>query len=356
MWDSKMNNTSRTATISPDVTIQVAVCTFSVSAVVLGLPGNFLLIHAVRSRKQMQNDKNYFIVSLACSDLAGLLIAVPFLTLNYGNFSLYMPEVLCKVLPPAGSVMLAISMYTHVAIALERRRAIVFPLLPKPSPRRIKIFIWTIWLVPLLVLGPTTSYFHGSHSLVFCTIHRKLRNEFMITYLAGIPTVVFFIPLGIIIWAYRQVIYALKQNVIPSEGSESNFAVMARIKNHQKVINSLIALACIFTALTFPFCIVNILIALFINGPPKASLVLGSAFPITLSIHFTTYVLNPVTLYTTSTDYRTAINESFNVWRNIFCKKCCHCKNKGSLNNEEHCNTVPGVIVLSVIKKRGDGN
>ena len=127
------------------------------------------LLHAVRCRKQMQNAKNFFIVSLACSDIVALLVSTPFSTLNFGHLLREMPEAVCKSIVPTGCVVMIISVYTHVAIAYERRRAIVFPLLPKPSPRIIKTFITIIWLVPTFVIGPTIYHISRVFQRQFCT-------------------------------------------------------------------------------------------------------------------------------------------------------------------------------------------
>ena len=93
---TKFEGNSRTTLDVGNIHINFAMCTLSIAAITFGLPGNGLIIHAVRSRKQMQNARNHFIVSLACSDLVALLISVPFSTLNFSRVLCYMPEAVCK--------------------------------------------------------------------------------------------------------------------------------------------------------------------------------------------------------------------------------------------------------------------
>ena len=140
-FEGTSSTTNRTTLDTGNAHLKIAMSTISIVAILLGILDNILIIHAVRSGKQMQNARNHFFVSLACSDIVVLLMFVPFAALNIGHVLRYMSEVVCKTLMPTGSVMVVISLYTHVAIALERCRAIVFPLLPKPSPRTIKTFI-----------------------------------------------------------------------------------------------------------------------------------------------------------------------------------------------------------------------
>ena len=195
----------------------------------------------------MQNARNHFIVSLACSDLVALLTTVPFSTLNFGNVVRYMPEVLCRTLVPTGSVVVAISVYTHVAIALERCRAIVFLLLPKPSQRTIKIFIAIIWLVPVLILSPL--YYQIGKVLLgqSCTVNilNGPKEAYMRAFVLIGTASIFVIPLGVLTWSYRQIICTLKQNTASiKELMETNAAVDVRLKNQRKVVNCLITLVC----------------------------------------------------------------------------------------------------------------
>ena len=177
----------------------------------------------------MQNARTYFIVSLACSDIVALLISIPFSMLNSGEFLSYMPEAVCKTLMPIGSVVVAISLYTHIAIPLERRRAIVFPLLPKPSPRRIKTFIVIIWLVPAIIVGPTIYHISRIFSTHICAFNLLIGpGQVYSRIFVSIATAAnLAIPLGVLTWSYRQVIRTLKQNAAAIEELAGTSAAVA---------------------------------------------------------------------------------------------------------------------------------
>ena len=168
-FDCNASTTNRTLDTGI-VHMCIAMSTISIVGILLGFPGNILIVHGVMCCKQMQKAQNYFIQSLAFFDSVALLISVPFATLNRGHYLRYMPNVVCKTLMPTSSIVVVVSVYTHVAIALERRRAIVFPLLPKPSPKRIKTFIANIWLVPTLIIALLYYHFSKVSFGYFCTL------------------------------------------------------------------------------------------------------------------------------------------------------------------------------------------
>ena len=333
--------------------ITIAMSTFSIAAVVLGLPGNVLIIHAVRGRKQMQNARNYFILSLACADIVALLICVPFYTLNFAHIVCHMPEALCKSLVPTGNVLVIVSLYTHVAIALERRRAIVFPLLPKPSPRRIKTLIAIVWAVPVIVMGPTSYYFSQVYSENFCFFRSDLGEAYWKAFFVTFVIINFVIPLAVLIWSYRQIVRALRQNIAPIEElAETNAAVVLRLKNQRKVVNCLIILVCAFVALTFPFYSAVVLSVFMI----KLDLYFPFTFNVvTLCIHFLLFSLNPIILYASSTEYRLAFNANFKLWKHFFLR-IFSCFKKSKPLNSDHSKTSFSVITLSVINKECEGS
>ena len=355
--ESNNSAANRTTPDVGNVHISFATCTLSIAAVVLGLPGNILIIHAVRSRKQMQNARNYFIESLACSDIVALLIIVPFSTLNIGQFLRYIPEGACKSLVPTTNIVVAISLFTHAAIALERRRAIVFPFLTKPSPRRIKSFIAIIWLVPAIVLGPTSyPVIRVSSTGHICTYDFTIGpgEAYISTFFFASTASSFVIPLVVTTCSYRQIIRTLKQNAAEIEElAEANAAVALRLKNQRQVVNSLLILVCAFVILITPFGIVCLL--WFMGNDTKASSANLRHRLVTASIYYMVYALNPVILYISSTEYRLAFNDTFKVWKNLFGRAFSCCSKSKSLNGNRS-KQFPSVIVLSAINKRADEN
>lgn len=287
--------------------------TVSCLSVLLGLPGNSILIHALRTRiKQKRAAMSRFILNLASTDLSALLTYVPFYTMMYGKNNLMTPVVLCKLMDSVMCVLVTVSMYTHVAIAVERRRAIVFPLHPKPSPRKVKICLWFIWMIPSVVFG-TSLPITNLGNRISCTLELKGVSAInKAIYLLLAPSLLFLFPVGLILWAYGHITFKLKRNRIPSEDLRNNSAVIVRVKKQRKVLRTLKSLAVIFIATIFSFFMIHILMYFF-EGSSREFFWLKKFFPFILSIHFSIYALNPVVLYISSNDYRNAFNDILNV-------------------------------------------
>ena len=351
------STTNHTTLAEGNVHINFAMCTFSIAVILLGIPGNSLIIHAVRKQKQMQHASNHFIVSLASSNIVALLISVPFSTLNFGHGLCYMPEAVCKILLPTSIFVVIVSVYTHVAIALERRRAIVFPLLPKPSPRRIKFFIAIIWLVPALTMAPFYYHFSKLACGYFCILNFSILNGTVETYTkafvvtAIVSTLV--IPLAVLTWSYQQVIRTLEQNTASIKDLvETNAAVALRLKNQRKVVNCLITLVSAFLALTLPHYLATTL-TVFVKTLDHSYFTYTFGV-VTLCIHFMLFSLNPIILYCSSTEYRSAFNEAFQCWRIFFCRFFSCFKKSKSLTGGR--SKTSCVIALSIVNKRSEGD
>ena len=335
--------------------LKIAMFTSAIAAILLEIPSTILIICAVRNRKEMQNARNYFIVSLACSDIVSLLISVLFSTLNFGNVLPYMTKAVCKTFMPTGGIVAIISVYTHVAIALERRRAIVFPLLPKPSPRRIKTFIAIIWLVPVLIIAPIYYQIDKEllgHSCKFNIMNGPEEAYLKVFVLTGMASI-FVIPFGVLTLSYQQIIRTLKQNTASIKDLvETNAVVALRLKNQRKVVNCLITLVCAFVVLTFPFNFATILVV-FIKTLESYFTFTFSV--ITLCIYFMIFLLNPLILCVSSTEFRVAFNETLEYWQNFFCRMF-FCFNKSKSLTSEPSKTSPVVITLAILNKVCEDN
>lgn len=87
---------------------------------IIGVIGNILVCLVVCRQRKMKNVTNYFIVNLAVSDLAVLLICIPF---DFGEIvTHYWPygAVMCKLIYPLQTLATTASVGTLVAISLNR--------------------------------------------------------------------------------------------------------------------------------------------------------------------------------------------------------------------------------------------
>ena len=124
---------------------------------IVGTVGNALVILAYRNPR-MRSVTNLFIANLGVADLTVTLINVPF-TVSYSTLG-YWPfgAFLCKAIPYILGITIFSSVGTLIAIAADRYRAIVHPLLPRIRTRHAIMIIAAIWLVAFIYPIPLMIY------------------------------------------------------------------------------------------------------------------------------------------------------------------------------------------------------
>jgi len=120
------------------------------AVIAFGCIGNILVIVVViRNREQYASTTNIFIVNLAVADLAFLVFCVPFHAVIYTSPDTWpFGNVLCKVVHGVQFASMAASIYTLVAMSLDRFLAVGYPLRTKhlrqpPAALAVVIGVWT---------------------------------------------------------------------------------------------------------------------------------------------------------------------------------------------------------------------
>lgn len=126
---------------------------------IVGTVGNALVILAYRNPR-MRSVTNLFIANLGVADLTVTLINVP-ITVTYSALQ-YWPfgAFLCKAIPFILGISLFSSVGTLIAIAADRYRAIVHPLLPRIRTRHAIMIIAAIWIAAFIYPIPLIIYQH----------------------------------------------------------------------------------------------------------------------------------------------------------------------------------------------------
>ena len=129
---------------------------FFVYAVIIffALVGNVAVCIITRRNRRLQTSTYCFVMNLAVSDI-GSVLCLPFLLpeLYVGNWM--MGEVMCKLLKPSVVMFNFVTTNTLVAIACDRFRAVVFPLVARPSTSETRLIIALLWLIAFLFSLPS---------------------------------------------------------------------------------------------------------------------------------------------------------------------------------------------------------
>lgn len=118
--------------------------------VVSGCIGNLLvLVVVVRNREQFTSTTNLFIVNLAVADLFFLVFCVPFHAVIYTAVGWPFGDAVCKLVHFVQFASMTASVYTLVAMSIDRFLAVGYPLRTKhlrtpPCALFVAVAVWTV--------------------------------------------------------------------------------------------------------------------------------------------------------------------------------------------------------------------
>ncbi|XP_023336238.1 tachykinin-like peptides receptor 86C [Eurytemora carolleeae] len=133
--------------------------------IVVAILGNTIVIWIILAHRRMWSVTNYFLFNLT---LADLMMA----TLNCIPSFIFMRDrvwtlgyIYCKINTFLSYVTIPASVFTLLAITIDRRKAIVRPLEPKTSRMKVLITILVIWILSSIISLPPTlvakHFLHG---------------------------------------------------------------------------------------------------------------------------------------------------------------------------------------------------
>ena len=187
--------------------IQIGVTILAVSISIIALIGNILVIYIVFTVNHMRNPTNTLIANMAVADLL-MAIDIPYiLKFFYVRdkwFGTFMGTVLCKFFLSAQVGSLIASVFSLVAISLDRSFAILFPMKTVMTRNVVRFAIAMVWLGALafslpLMVASKTKQFKGTDYLSCAEFWAPMSaNTFILVLIIG----GYIIPLIIIAFVY----------------------------------------------------------------------------------------------------------------------------------------------------------
>ncbi|XP_059193275.1 neuropeptide FF receptor 1 like 2 [Centropristis striata] len=120
----------------------------------LCMVGNILVCLIVLKNRRMRTVTNLFILNLAISDLLVGIFCIPTTLVDNLISGWPFSNFICKMSGFVQGVSVSASVFTLVAIAVERFRCIVYPLRPKPTVLVAKAAIVLIWVLAVAIMCP----------------------------------------------------------------------------------------------------------------------------------------------------------------------------------------------------------
>ncbi|KAM9841636.1 neuropeptide FF receptor 2-like [Aulostomus maculatus] len=207
--------------------------------------GNGVVCFIVLRSKNMRTVTNLFILNLAISDLLVGIFCMP--TTLVDNIITGWPfgNVVCKLSGMVQGISVSASVFTLVAIAVDRFRCIVFPFKQKLTIATSKLIIVIIWVLAVSIMFPSgvmlqvtkeqrvrivLSHNNDSRPFYWCRENwpnQEMRKIYTTVLFANI----YLAPLSLIVIMYARIGFTLFKTTIPSlrgsgvvsgEGSSSN--------------------------------------------------------------------------------------------------------------------------------------
>ncbi|KAI0228157.1 Neuropeptide CCHamide-1 receptor, partial [Lamellibrachia satsuma] len=291
---------------------------------VVGVLGNGALIFIVARNASLHNVPNILIVNLACGDLLLILVSVPFTATIYTLVEWPYGEPMCRVNEFLQCMSLGVSVFTLIALSLDRYVAIAHPLSRrKTSPVcRTASLAVAIWLLSVLLAIPVAVVSHveyypdgpAGERVGICVRQPHTWGETYRRWQAIFNFVVFFALPMLIICAF----YALMARILIASSSnmpgvgKASTAGRAQAETRNKVARLVLSFVAVFVVCWLPR---HIYVLWFHFAPGEYNMFWHVFKIVGFCLSFTNSCVNPLALYFLSNQFRRHYN---NV---LFC--CC---------------------------------
>ncbi|XP_021252448.1 neuropeptide FF receptor 2 [Numida meleagris] len=232
----------------------------------LCMAGNGVVCYTVLRSKHMRTVTNLFILNLAVSDLLVGIFCMPTTLLDNIIAGWPFGSMVCKMSGMIQGISVSASIFTLVAIAVDRFRCIVYPFKQKLTTSTAVIIIAVIWILAIAIMCPSAvmlqvreekhirvilGYGNETRPVYWC------REDWPNPGMRKIYTTVLFAniylaPLSLIVIMYARIGIALFNTAMPTVGKHSQEQRHSVSKKKQKVIKMLIIVALLFTLSWLP--------------------------------------------------------------------------------------------------------
>uniref|UniRef100_A0A2K6DZY9 Neuropeptide FF receptor 1 n=1 Tax=Macaca nemestrina TaxID=9545 RepID=A0A2K6DZY9_MACNE len=272
----------------------------------LCMVGNTLVCFIVLKNRHMRTVTNMFILNLAVSDLLVGIFCMP--TTLVDNLITGWPfdNATCKMSGLVQGMSVSASVFTLVAIAVERFRCIVYPFREKLTLRKALVTIAVIWALALLIMCPsavTLTVIREEHHFMVDARNRSYplyscweawpEKGMRKVYTTVLFSHIYLAPLALIVVMYARIARKLCQAPGPARGGEEAADGRAA-RRRARVVHMLVMVALFFTLSWLPLWALLLLIDYGQLSAPQLHLVTVYAFPFAHWLAFFNSSANPI--------------------------------------------------------------
>lgn len=227
---------------------------FSAIIFIISVIGNILVCTVIVRRHRMRTVTNCFILNLAVADLAITCICIPFdIPVQENNYKWPYGSLVCKLLYPLQTMAMLASIFTLMAVSLNRYWAIVYPLQKQMTKKHAKGFIFAIWLLSALVTLPYILVLRLDEETVSCEEHWPVNANYRKAYTLSLFLVEYVVPLTVISLVYWKIAREMRKCIKKRKTSCANRELS---KSHQmerkRVVRMLVVVTALFAVCVLP--------------------------------------------------------------------------------------------------------
>ncbi|CEF71205.1 Tyramine/octopamine receptor [Strongyloides ratti] len=224
------NDTILKDTIIPLPELILGTITYLV-IIAMTVVGNILVVVAVFTYRPLKKVQNYFLVSLACSDLAVATLVMPFHVAKFlTNGRWLFGFTICQFFTTADILLCTSSILNLCAIALDRYWAIHDPL-NYAHKRTLKFVCWIIilvWVASVIISVPPIIGWNDwtkSELVDYCELNTE--KAFVVFSASGS----FFVPLIVMIIVYFKIFLSARQRIRTNRGRSALVKIQKNLNN-----------------------------------------------------------------------------------------------------------------------------
>ncbi|CAF3301298.1 unnamed protein product [Rotaria socialis] len=328
---------------------------------ILTVGGNALVCFIVFHFMGVITVTNLFIANLALTDLFIGLFCIPIVFISDYLLSDWpFGEFMCKFTSFAQSVVVVCTVYTLVAMSVDRYIAIIHPLKPKLTRKQCRLLIALLWAFSILFSSPIfidmdikhTCFHRDSdniteHSQTVCEA-MILPSSLQAAYNFATITIIYIVPLCVLTIVYIRLGWRLHQSRAPGEAHSERDAKIKKSK--QKVIKM-----CFVVVIMFGVCWLPMQLYTNILRPYLTEIIHEKYVP---HVYFAFHLMamsnscvNPAIYGVMSSKFRAGY---LHYWHNLV--TCCGLFNTCAVKRTEQTENVTKTALFHVNRKRYELN
>uniref|UniRef100_A0A8D0UEE9 Neuropeptide FF receptor 2 n=3 Tax=Sus scrofa TaxID=9823 RepID=A0A8D0UEE9_PIG len=311
----------------------------------LCMVGNTVVCFIVMRNKHMHTVTNLFILNLAISDLLVGIFCMPITLLDNIIAGWPFGSSMCKISGLVQGISVAASVFTLVAIAVDRFRCVVYPFKPKLTIKTAFVIIMIIWVLAIAIMSPSAIMLHvqeekyyrvrlnsqNKSSPVYWCREDWPNQEMRKIYTTVLFANIYLAPLSLIVIMYGRIGISLFKTTVSHRGKQNQEHVVSKKK--QKVIKMLLVVALLFILSWLPLWTLMMLSDYADLSPNELQVINIYIYPFAHWLAFCNSSVNPIIYGFFNENFRRGFQEAFHLQ---FCQKRSKPKEAYSLRAENN--------------------